>query len=65
MTNDGELADQLSHPRNGITKIYQVELNKNLIQGDFNKIQFGLELEDGFIKPDNISLRGWREQKTK
>lgn len=55
MTNDGELADQLSHPRNGITKIYQVELNKNLIQGDFNKIQFGLELEDGFIKPDNIS----------
>lgn len=55
MTNDGELADRLSHPRNGITKIYQVELNKNLTQGDFNKIQFGLELEDGFIKPDNIS----------
>ncbi|MGE6220280.1 pseudouridine synthase [Nubsella zeaxanthinifaciens] len=55
MTNDGELADRLSHPRNGITKIYQVELSKNLTQGDFNKIQFGLELEDGFIKPDNIS----------
>ncbi|MGV3547327.1 MAG: pseudouridine synthase [Pedobacter sp.] len=55
MTNDGDLADRLSHPRNGITKIYQVELNKNLVQGDFNKIQFGLELEDGFIKPDSIS----------
>ncbi len=55
MTNDGELADRLSHPRNGITKIYQVELSKNLTQGDFNKIQFGLELEDGFIKPDSIS----------
>lgn len=55
MTNDGELADRLSHPRNGITKIYQVELSRNLTQGDFNKIQFGLELEDGFIKPDNIS----------
>ena len=55
MTNDGELADKLSHPRNGITKIYHVELNKNLSQGDFNKIQFGLELEDGVIKPDNIS----------
>lgn len=55
MTNDGELADKLSHPRNGITKIYQVELNRNLTQGDFNKIQFGLELEDGLIKPDNIS----------
>ncbi len=55
MTNDGELADKLSHPRNGITKIYHVELNKNLSQGDFNKIQFGLELEDGLIKPDNVS----------
>jgi 23S rRNA pseudouridine2605 synthase len=55
MTNDGELADKLSHPRNGITKIYHVELDKNLSQGDFNKIQFGLELEDGLIKPDNIS----------
>lgn len=55
MTNDGELADRLSHPKNGITKIYHVELNKNLIQGDLNKLQFGLELEDGFIKPDSVS----------
>ncbi|MBB2149649.1 pseudouridine synthase [Pedobacter gandavensis] len=55
MTNDGDLADKLSHPRNGITKIYHVELSKALSQGDFNKIQFGLELEDGLIKPDNIS----------
>jgi 23S rRNA pseudouridine2605 synthase len=55
MTNDGDLADKLSHPRNGITKIYHVELNKSLSQGDMNKIQFGLELEDGVIKPDNVS----------
>lgn len=55
MTNDGDLADKLSHPRNGITKIYQVELNRGLSQGDFNKIEFGLELEDGFIKPDSLS----------
>ena len=55
LTNDGELADKLSHPRNSITKIYQVELNKNLSQGDFNKIEYGLELEDGVIKPDDVS----------
>ena len=55
MTNDGDLADKLSHPKNGITKIYHVELNKSLSQGDFNKIQFGLQLEDGLIKPDNVS----------
>ena len=55
MTNDGDLAEKLSHPRNNISKIYQVELNRNLSQGDFNKIAFGLELEDGFIKPDTVS----------
>lgn len=55
MTNDGALAEKLSHPRNSITKIYQVELNKNLSQGDLNKIGFGIELEDGIIKPDAVS----------
>jgi 23S rRNA pseudouridine2605 synthase len=55
MTNDGDLADKLSHPRSNITKLYQVELNKSLAQGDMNKIQYGLELEDGLIKPDSIS----------
>ncbi|MDA9555582.1 rRNA pseudouridine synthase [Pelobium sp.] len=54
MTNDGELADRLSHPKNSVSKIYHVELNKNLSQGDFNKIAFGLELEDGLIKPDEV-----------
>lgn len=55
MTNDGDLADKLSHPKSNITKLYQVELSKSLTQGDLNKIAFGLELEDGLIKPDTIS----------
>jgi len=55
MTNDGDLADKLSHPRSQITKLYQVELSKSLAQGDLNKIQFGVELEDGLIKPDSVS----------
>lgn len=55
MTNDGDLAEKLSHPRNNITKLYQVELNKSLSQGDLNKISFGIELEDGLIKPDQVS----------
>ncbi|MDO3625606.1 pseudouridine synthase [Mucilaginibacter sp. BT774] len=55
MTNDGDLADKLSHPKNNIVKLYHAELNKSLTQGDLNKIAFGVELEDGFIKPDAIS----------
>lgn len=55
MTNDGDLADKLSHPKNNITKLYNVELNKSLSQGDMNKITYGIELEDGLIKPDQVS----------
>lgn len=55
MTNDGDLAEKLSHPRNNITKLYHVELSKSLSQGDLNKIEFGIELEDGLIKPDQVS----------
>lgn len=55
LTNDGNLSEKLSHPRNNVSKIYQVELHKNLTQGDLNKIAFGVELEDGFVKPDAIS----------
>ncbi|QEC77172.1 pseudouridine synthase [Mucilaginibacter ginsenosidivorax] len=55
MTNDGDLADKLSHPRSNISKLYQVELNKALSQGDLNKITYGIELEDGLIKPDSVS----------
>jgi 23S rRNA pseudouridine2605 synthase len=55
MTNDGDLADKLSHPRSNITKLYLVELDKSLTQGDLNKISYGIELEDGLIKPDSVS----------
>ena len=55
MTNDGDLAEKLSHPKNNVTKIYHAELNRSLSQGDLNKIAFGLELEDGFIKPDEVT----------
>jgi 23S rRNA pseudouridine2605 synthase len=55
LTNDGNLSEKLAHPRNNIRKIYHVELSKNLTQGDLNKIAFGLELEDGLIKPDEVT----------
>src|SRR5690606_22376082 len=55
LQNYASLAEKLSHPRNNSSKIYHRELNKNLTQGDFNKIQFGIEFEDGHMKPYDIS----------
>ena len=40
---------------NSITKIYHVELDKPFTQGDLNKLRFGIELEDGLIKPDDVN----------
>ena len=58
ITNDGELAKKLTHPRYGVKKIYQVELDKSLSQEDFQQIISGLELADGFIAPDELAYVG-------
>lgn len=56
LTNDGELAEKLTHPSHHIKKIYQVELDKPITEEHFEAIQAGVELEDGFIKPDDLGL---------
>ncbi len=55
MTNDGELAQKLSHPSYDIKKVYQATLNKPLIKADFEKIANGLMLDDGEVKVDAIA----------
>ncbi|MCT4624442.1 MAG: RNA-binding S4 domain-containing protein, partial [Schleiferiaceae bacterium] len=42
-TNDGEVAQKLTHPSHGAKKIYQVTLDKGYTQGDFSKIAAGLQ----------------------
>ncbi|RYU97612.1 pseudouridine synthase [Emticicia agri] len=56
LTNDGELAEKLSHPSNEIKKIYQVELDKPITDEHFEAIKNGVELEDGLIKADDLGL---------
>ncbi|TAF83532.1 MAG: pseudouridine synthase [Runella slithyformis] len=55
-TNDGDLAEKLMHPSNGVQKIYQVELDKAITTEHFEAIKAGLELEDGFVKPDEVGI---------
>ena len=56
LTNDGEIAAKLTHPKFNQKKIYHVFLERNMKPEDFKKIADGLQLEDGFIKPDGISF---------
>ena len=55
LTNDGELANRLMHPKYEINKVYKATLNKSLKPADLWTISNGVELEDGFIKPDAIA----------
>jgi 23S rRNA pseudouridine2605 synthase len=55
LTNDGELAQKLSHPSYQIKKIYEVKLDKPLHKKDFDTIINGVQLEDGFIAPDVLA----------
>jgi len=55
MTNDGEFAQRLAHPRNGIAKIYHVELSEPLRTDSMCAIRKGLYLEDGPAVVDRIA----------
>jgi 23S rRNA pseudouridine2605 synthase len=61
-TNDGELAQKLTHPSNAIKKIYQVELDKPITKADFQKIAEGVELEDGKVEVDDVAILGESNQ---
>ena len=53
-TNDGEIAEKLTHPSYDKKKIYQVSLDSKLRQEDFDKILSGIELSDGVIAADEL-----------
>ena len=56
LTNDGDLSERLLHPSRKITKVYQVEVDKRFKIKDLKALKTGIELEDGIIKVDDVSL---------
>ena len=55
LTNDGDLASKLTHPKFLKKKIYHVHLDKNITKADMEQIAAGIQLEDGEIHADAIS----------
>ncbi|MCB0480175.1 MAG: pseudouridine synthase [Flavobacteriales bacterium] len=58
LTNDGDLAKKLTHPSHGVKKIYHVTTTKSISKIDLDRLAAGIELEDGFVKPDHVSYVG-------
>lgn len=55
LTNDGELAQRLTHPKYEVKKIYEVRVDKPVTKQVLDTIAKGIQLEDGFIRPDAVS----------
>ena len=55
LTNDGDLASKLTHPKFIKKKIYHVWLDRDVSEEDMQRIADGIELEDGPIQPDAVS----------
>ena len=61
LTNDGELANRLTHPRYGVPKTYRVRLARPPSDRDLERLRQGVRLEDGPTAPARVERRGERE----
>jgi 23S rRNA pseudouridine2605 synthase len=67
LTNDGDLALRLSHPRFGVTKVYRVKLSSCPRPEDFVRLREGIRLEDGMAAPaharvvEKLKTNAWVE----
>jgi 23S rRNA pseudouridine2605 synthase len=61
LTNDGELANRLTHPRYEVGKAYRVELRRPPGDADLRRLAEGVRLEDGPTAPAEVRRLGERE----
>jgi 23S rRNA pseudouridine2605 synthase len=61
LTNDGELANRLTHPRYEVPKAYLVELRRPPGEDDLRRLAEGVELEDGVTAPAEVRRLGERQ----
>jgi 23S rRNA pseudouridine2605 synthase len=61
LTNDGELANRLTHPRYGVPKTYRVVLARPPGEREIERLRAGVRLEDGPTAPAQVERRGERE----
>jgi 23S rRNA pseudouridine2605 synthase len=60
LTNDGALANRLTHPRYGVPKTYRVSLARPPSEDELEELRAGVQLEDGPTAPAQVDRRGER-----
>lgn len=56
-TNDGELANRLTHPRYEVGKVYEAKLDRLLEPTALSRLKQGVQLEDGLARPERVELQ--------
>lgn len=62
VTNDGDLADRLTHPRYGVAKTYQVLVAGQISPEELARLQRGVHLAEGFAKVEGARIKSAHKQ---
>lgn len=58
LTNDGDMAKRLIHPKNGVNRLYEVQLKEKVKAEHLEKMVEGFEYETGWVKADEVAFVG-------
>jgi 23S rRNA pseudouridine2605 synthase len=64
VTNDGELANRLTHPRYGVRKTYRVVVAGNPTREVLTKLESGVHLAEGFARAERMEIRSHHKEST-
>lgn len=64
VTNDGDLANKLTHPRHGVEKTYHVQVAGHIEQEELDKLRKGVYLAEGFARVVGVRIKSRRKQST-
>jgi 23S rRNA pseudouridine2605 synthase len=64
VTNDGELANGLTHPRHGVEKTYQVQVAGRIEEAELQKLRRGAHLSEAFAHVKNVRIKRFRDRST-
>lgn len=64
LTNDGEFAQRLAHPRYELTKTYVAEVQGKLTDATATRLARGIDLDDGPVHPDQVTLGARADERT-
>ncbi|HOU50187.1 MAG TPA: pseudouridine synthase, partial [Smithella sp.] len=64
LTNDGDFAQKIQHPRFQKPKVYKVKIQGRLSKEQLTQLIRGVKLDDGLFKPENLRIEKYNDKST-